>query len=260
MSGTDVLEVHAFLEESDGKVRLRWKVTNNSEKRIELVGYYCPFFKDREEMGVWLREKKRWAREQVVIRSKRFGMVLGPEETRTYVWAWVLPKYYGILDTGSWHYKLSIIYRFEDSGDIQRISAVSAPIQFNLIDERDMRYFSSEVIHLLREKFPRIQSLSRDVDLTNALYSHRASRVVDAVFRDDDSLILVELDNYLTLDDIRRVEGSRQKVEKFYGRQMGLDTIAVLIAKPVNEALKQTLTKYEKLLVLVHPFSSEKTS
>ncbi len=244
------IRIDAKLVKSDEKVRLSWHVQNQSRKRIVLVGYHCPFKRNGEELGVWLQTKKTWMQKVSVIRTNHFRTTLDPEESRTFEWGLVDPSYYGITEQGIWSYRVCIFYYYAGSDDINNVCQESNSIDISGWSDYDRRYFDENTLKLLKSEFPTIRSLREGMSFKDVLFSHKASRVIDAVFMDSKRIILVELDNYLTVEDITRVEETRRKVEQFYGRQMGLDTIVVLIANPPSNEVKRIIADYGTIKVL----------
>ena len=99
-------------------VQMKWTISNDSKSKLQVVGYYCPFYYWTESgekssyklKGVFIPDREKWKESEFMISNEHVRLQLWPGESRTYIWAVVRPSYYG-MDAGNWSYRLRIYYQ-----------------------------------------------------------------------------------------------------------------------------------------------------
>ena len=232
------------------RIRMKWTTTNISDRKIQVVGYYCPFYYREQsdahptKKGFYNAELDKWVPSSFLVSNDHVRMELWPDEKRVYKWAEVEPHYYGIDGPGYWSYRLRVYYRAEgeegffyseaneatlESGD--RFSSEAEPA---LVDS-----FVSEPALVLSElrRLEGVLTPFPDDESTSSLPT-RFRKATDMLTRSSSGFVAVRAKRTLRPRDIHDFESHIQLLQMVFGRQYGSKVRGILIAqKPTPKTI-----------------------
>ena len=99
----------------NGKIRLSWTVLNNTNQKIQILGYQVYFAGNGKHESM----APQWSKDESGIKSNpHVIMMLWPREKRTYEWDEVTTDYYKITSAGSWTCFVRFAYSISPSTSI----------------------------------------------------------------------------------------------------------------------------------------------
>lgn len=233
MRGNGILNIGTeLIQATDGKVRMIWKVKNIGSRNIRIISYYCPFFKNTEEKGVYVRG--RWIKDKFRRSDDHVITYLYPEESRNYVWAWVDPQYYGIYKDGNWHYELELQYSMDAEVKIglSRSNTLEISVQTR-IPQTLGPLSSPSIIKPLVDRYPRIKDYPQSNEIQTMITPTRPAMIPDAFLIEDTKLLVIEIVNYVTQLKIEQLEEIVEHLEE-YAISNGLSVEGVIVALEIK--------------------------
>lgn len=257
----DFLEIKASIQKRGAvnslRIRMKWIIRNNSKEKIRILGYYCPFYRKKEQItnregefhGAYIPDRDKWIKEEFRTENDHVNMVLWPKERRDYVWAEVQPEYYGIRDEGYWYYRVRFYYQLQSTGEFLYQDSNEAGFNFRDTilesgEEKILRDFfldSEGIVRALRKHDELIHPFP-DWDSATDVTMAGKNRI-DLLLQTRKHFIVVETKHIITPNSILQIERFIRRVQKIFGRQYGKETIGIIIGKEIRQSAIQKAGK-----------------
>ncbi len=241
------------------KIRMEWQVSNKSQAKIVIIGYYSPFYFQDNLQGVYLADKKTWSTNEFMISNDHVTMQLWPKESRKYIWDSVTPDYYGMTKFGRWDCKPVMFYQIVRQMGVFRAESPKATISIaerrepSLSDRalKDLHTKLDLVLHLLQPWDDELQpyldeSTSREFQTTKT--SH-----VDFLVQDPSAFVVIEIKRSVRLTDLGVMKINMDWIEKLLGRKYGKRIRGILIGERISRDVIASSRKYDVKLFRFRP-------
>lgn len=237
-------------------VQMEWIVTNHSEKKLQIVGYYCPFFhivETEEKMqfkfkGAFVPSREKWIEHEFLTFNEHVRVQLWPGESRVYLWAPVTPSYYG-MDSRNWIYRLRIYFQIIGDEGVFYNDASDASIDL----KKDEESHDNELLDDFLSNPQHVSyKLAEYVGLDRRLVINPISKknmYLSYLAGDSKNYTLVETHSKITRTTVSNTEKMLDWLDEISDSQIRMRR-RILIGKEVTLAAKRKALVYRGNLLL----------
>jgi hypothetical protein len=196
MNSNNELSIRAKwgISEDKSQIRMEWTLTSRSNKVVIVDGYRI-IQGSKSFLDAQRKEKKQqgFSSEinQSYLSNAHLHTILWPGETRSYIWSFVYPDYYGVSQETDWGYFVIIRYRDDSTREflysMSNISVLTPMIETRRTDSRTLYSALAEEI----AEFLKAEELQ---EITKVYTDYRISHlgIVDIVIETGDAIIAIE--------------------------------------------------------------------
>ncbi len=245
----------------DHNIRLRWKVTNISDEQVWILGYYAPLIHEGDNLGIYDSRSSHFLKRRAYISNDHVRVLLYPDESRSYIWAWQSPWDYGMSREGEWKYRVQMSYSIggkkEESKHAQARVKLREKARGSIKKQRKLRSIIREgqILDLLKEH---VYGLSPLLDLETSR-KFKAGRIgyIDFIARTSSGPVVIEVKRLIDRKAVQAIISYLQWSYDVLGPRFGTEVQGVLVGMDfTSEAIEGV--NYSKFPILLLKYSENK--